>query len=195
MKSVVRLTADIHKGHRGILKFCRSTRPFVRIEDHDQAVRAAWIAAGIQKDDLTIVVGDFAHREADEKALRNYFDTLPGRKALVIGNHDGDATRRLPWEFQKDIAYLSIDSQRVVLCHYMMASFPGNTKDPGALQLFGHHHGRIKGNSRQCDVGVDVFGLAPVRLNVIKAHLATLPPYSNPEGNEFGNDLDGGPTL
>ncbi|WP_051462848.1 hypothetical protein [Bradyrhizobium sp. URHA0013] len=84
-----------------------------------------------------------------------------------------------------DIAFTSIDSQRVVLCHFALRSWPGIRK--GALMLYGHHHGRLPGNHQSCDVGVDVFGPAPVRLNQIKAYLATLPRAVDPES---GDNLD-----
>ncbi|MGD5596738.1 hypothetical protein QUT21_22695, partial [Xanthomonas citri pv. citri] len=55
--------------------------------------------------------------------------------------------------------------------------------------LYGHSHGRLPGNSQSMDIGVDVFGWAPLRLNQIKAHLATLPPLVDPEaGDDFENN-------
>lgn len=189
MKPITRITADIHKGHGGILKYCASTRHFARIEDHDDAVLAAWKDAGIQKDDITIVVGDLAHGRIEEKPLRKFFDALPGKKILIKGNHDGPATLALPWVSVHDRLNASIDNQRVVLDHYALRSWEGIRK--GAIQLHGHHHGRLPGNSQQCDVGVDVFGFAPVRMAVIKHYLATLPPLVDPEGRDFSNDIEG----
>lgn len=185
------ITADIHKGHRGILKFCESTRPFRNIDEHDDFVLKSWREV-VRDGDTTIVVGDFAHRVADAKELRRFFLALPGKKVLVSGNHDAEATIGLPWESIHDILNVSIDSQRAVLCHYAMRSWEGIRK--GALNFYGHHHGRLPGNSQSCDVGVDVHGFVPQRMNQLKAYLRTLPPLVDPEGLNFGND-DGGLSL
>jgi calcineurin-like phosphoesterase family protein len=180
------LYADPHFFHGSMLKFSPETRPWKSVDEMTHALASAWRSTVRSQSDDVIVVGDFAHR-ADPDALRKLFDSLPGRKHLIIGNHDGPATRALPWESIRDIAYVSIDSQRVVLCHYPMLSWPGSRK--GALMLYGHHHGKIPGNSQSCDIGVDVMGPAPVRLNQIKAYMATLPPRQDPEsGDDLEND-------
>jgi calcineurin-like phosphoesterase family protein len=182
--------ADPHLFHESIIRMLPQTRPFfdaagrpdVRLMT--QTIAASWRKVVRPGDDV-IVVGDFAHR-ADPAELRKLFDSLPGRKHLVVGNHDGKDTLALPWESIRDIAHVSVDGQRVVICHYPMISWNGS-RNGKAIQLYGHHHGRLPGNQQSCDVGVDVFGFAPVRLNVIKAHMATLPPRVDPEG---GDDLE-----
>jgi calcineurin-like phosphoesterase family protein len=176
------LYADPHFFHEGILKHCRDTRPFANAREMNQALADAWHSTVRHGDDV-IVVGDFAHR-ADPAALRKLFDSLPGTKHLIVGNHD---TLALPWASIRDIAYMSIDGTRVVLCHYPMLSWPGSRK--GSLMLYGHHHGKIPGNQQSADIGVDVMGLAPIRLNTIKAYMSTLPPRVDPEaGDNFEND-------
>jgi calcineurin-like phosphoesterase family protein len=174
----VLITADTHFFHAGIAQHCPDTRPFRNASEMNDAIVAAWRAT-VHRDDDVWVVGDFSYRHPDAKALRRMFDALPGRKHLVIGNHDGEDTLALPWEQAVTRALTVIEGSRVVLDHYAMRTWPGMRK--GTLQLFGHSHGRMPGNSRSCDVGVDVFGFAPVRLNVVKAHLATLPPFEDPE--------------
>lgn len=58
--------------------------------------------------------------------------------------------------------------------------------------LYGHSHGRLPGNTQSCDIGVDVMGFAPVRLNTIKEHLATLPLMVEPEARNDIEDLGNG---
>lgn len=186
------ITADLHLFHEGILRFCPETRPFKNAAEMNDAIVESWRKA-VRRADTVIVVGDFAHRAAADVALRKLFLALPGDKILCRGNHDGPSTLALPWKSQHEILNASIDGSRVVFCHYALRSWEGIRK--GALQLYGHHHGRLPGNTQSMDVGVDVFGFAPQRLNVIKARLATLPPLVDPEGRSFGNDLDGGPSL
>jgi calcineurin-like phosphoesterase family protein len=150
------------------------------------ALANAWRSVVRPSDDV-IVVGDFAHR-ADPVELKKLFDSLPGRKHLVCGNHDDKHTRALGWESQHELWHVSVDGQRLALCHYPMVSWNGS-RNGKAIQLYGHHHGRIPGNQQSCDIGVDVMGWAPVRLATIKAYMATLPPRVDPEtGDEFEND-------
>lgn len=179
------LTADLHLFHDGIIGLCPNTRPFATASQMNDAIVASWRAV-VRPDDDVWVVGDFAHKWPDERALRRVFDALPGNKNLVVGNHDTADVQTLPWASVQDRALVFIDGQRVVMDHYAMRTWPGIRK--GAIQLYGHSHGRLPGNTMSCDVGVDCFGLAPVRMAVIKAHLATLEEFVDPE---VGPDLGG----
>ena len=187
MKSATWLIADTHFGHEGIIRMCNRSpfldsagRPDVRLMNETMA--AAWRSVVRPSDDV-IVLGDFAHRMPVDQ-LQKLFASLPGNKHLIIGNHDTkqSGTRDLPWASQRDVAYVSIDSQKCVLSHYAWRTWPGIRK--GALMLYGHSHGRLPGNQQSMDIGVDVMGWSPVRLNQIKARLAQLPPLMDPEGGD-----------
>ncbi|MCG2643775.1 MULTISPECIES: metallophosphoesterase [Bradyrhizobium] len=167
----------------GIIRMCN--RPFANGREMVEVMTEAYLSV-VRADDDVIFLGDFAHR-ADPRSLRKLFDSLPGRKHLVAGNHDDDVTKSLGWEWVKDIAFLTVESTKLVLCHYPMLSWPGSRK-PTTLQLYGHHHGKLTGNNQSCDIGVDVFGFAPVKLSQIKAHLAMLPARINPESEDFENN-------
>lgn len=181
MKKATWLIADPHFGHEGIIRMC--SRPFNDVREMNETMAGAWRRV-VKTDDDVIVLGDFAYRmPADE--LRKLFASLPGNKHIILGNHDDETTRSLPWVSQRDLAFASIDSQRVVLCHYALRTWPGIRK--GALMLYGHSHGRLPGNQQSMDIGVDVMGWSPVRLNQIKQRLAQLPPLVDPEG---GDELD-----
>jgi calcineurin-like phosphoesterase family protein len=183
------LISDSHFGHGGILKLCRETRPFSDVREMDQFMREIWNRT-VRPDDTVIHLGDFAHRYPVDK-LPALFASLNGHKHLIRGNHDDKHTQALPWASQHDIWHVSVDSQNLVLCHYAMRTWPKIRK--GALQLYGHSHGRLPGNVQSCDIGVDVFGFAPVRLNTIKAYLATQPLMPEPEArDEIENNGGGG---
>jgi calcineurin-like phosphoesterase family protein len=175
----------LHLFHDGIIGHCPDTRPFSTASQMNDAIVASWRAT-VQPNDDVWVVGDFAHRWPDERLLRRVFDALPGKKNLVVGNHDDATVQTLPWASVQDRVQTVIDGTRVVMDHYAMRVWPGQRK--GTVMLFGHSHGRLPGNTMSCDVGVDVFGLAPVRLAVVKAHLATLPEFEHPE---LSNDIGG----
>jgi|SRR5665213_1530249 len=175
------LYADPHFGHEGIIKMCG--RPFANAAEMNHAMASSWRSV-VRPDDTVIVVGDFAHRMKPED-LRKLFNSLPGRKHLVCGNHDDKHTRGLGWESQNDLWHVSVDGQNLVLCHYPLLTWAKIRR--GALHLYGHTHGRIPGNVQSADIGVDVMGWAPVRLAQIKEYMATLPLRVDPEvgGDDF----------
>ena len=169
----------------GIIRMCN--RPFANGREMTEALVESYRSV-VRADDDMICLGDFAHR-ADPKALRKIFDALPGRKFLVVGNHDDDFTKSLGWGWVRDIAYLTVEHTKLVLCHYPMLSWMGSRK-PTTLQLYGHTHGKLPGNQQSADIGVDALGFAPVRLSQIKAYMASLPPRVDPEdGQQL--DVDG----
>jgi calcineurin-like phosphoesterase family protein len=170
----------------GIIRMCN--RPFANGREMNEAMAASWRAM-VRRDDDVIVLGDFAHRaKKAEGELRKLFESLPGRKYLVAGNHDDEVTKSLGWEWVRDIAYVNVESTLIVACHYPMLSWKGSRK-PTTLMLYGHHHGKLPGNQQSCDVGVDVLGWAPLRLSQIKTHMSTLPARVDPELSE-APDID-----
>ena len=153
------------------MKLC--SRPFTDARGEpdvklmDEALEANWNAVVRPGTvDTVIHLGDFAHRAAADR-LPKLFSRLHGRKILIIGNHDGKETRALPWAEQHEILHTSLNSTAVTLCHWAMRTWPRQRK--GALMLFGHSHGRLPGNQQSMDIGVDVMGWSPVRLNQIQA--------------------------
>jgi calcineurin-like phosphoesterase family protein len=180
--------ADQHYFHEGIIRLC--ARPFDNARQMNDALRTAHNAV-VKNDDDVIFLGDFAHRAGDPNELRKLFDSLNGRKILVPGNHDGPATLGLPWaQPAKDILLCSAESTRLVLCHFALRVWPSMHKG-STLHLFGHSHGRLPGNDKSMDIGVDVMGWAPVTLKQIKQRLATLPPLVDPEGGDDLENIDG----
>lgn len=172
------LMSDTHFGHGAVIRTC--SRPFADVCEMDAVMLESWNAT-VRPEDTVIHLGDFAYRY-DVAKLPKLFGSLNGHKDLVKGNHDDAETLALPWESVRDIAYVSIDSQNVVLCHYSMRTWPGIRK--GALMLYGHSHGRLHGNVQSCDIGVDVLGFAPLRLNIIKSYLAKLPLMDDQEARD-----------
>jgi calcineurin-like phosphoesterase family protein len=181
----VYFTADTHFGHEKIIRYCK--RPFHSAAEMDECIYANW-ATHVRPTDTVYHLGDVAFGDRDEvfrtvQRLRS----LPGKKYLVPGNHDrrfhgmlSDAFEEvLPPIFETTEQLRSGGTQRLVLCHYPMMGWNGLYR--GAVQLYGHVHGRIPGNSMQMDVGVDVWDFAPVRLETVLKRLSALPDFINPE--------------
>jgi calcineurin-like phosphoesterase family protein len=109
------LISDTHFGHAGILRLCQETRKFSDVREMDGMMISNWNAT-VRPDDTVIHLGDFAYRYPADR-LPKLFASLNGHKHLIKGNHDDKHTLALGWESVRDIAYTSIDSQLVVLCH------------------------------------------------------------------------------
>ena len=162
-------TADTHFGHANIIKFCG--RPFKDVDEMDRTLIEVWNAV-VRPEDTVWHLGDFAFRSTKDPEA--YLRRLHGTKHLVVGNHDGEASRSAPsWGSVQDMAHVSIDGHRVTLCHYAMRVWPRSHH--GALHFYGHSHGNLPGDSQSCDVGMDCWGFCPVTLAQILPHLRGLP--------------------
>ena len=165
--------ADTHFGDDNVRRFFG--RPFRSTDEMDRAMIAGCSAIDPQ-DDLW-VVGDFAACETQELRARASFafESLPGRKHLIRGNHDCDwVCTSLGWESLHDLIEFEAEGRRLVLCHYPLVTWNG-VRD-GALQIFGHVHDRWPGAQGQVNVGVDLWQFKPVDLTQIEIAALTMPP-------------------
>ena len=182
-------TADLHLGHEAIIRL--AGRPFRSAAHMDAAlIENLWSCVGAE--DALWMVGDFAHgpRAKDLRWLEWTFAKLPGaEKHLVVGNHDPEETRMLPWTSVSHLAHVADPAVRrpLVLCHYPMMTWEGARK--GALHLFGHVHGGWAGARGAVNVGVDQWGYAPVRIEDAARRAATLPPHAHWGDVEHGAEL------
>ncbi|KQO68725.1 metallophosphoesterase [Methylobacterium sp. Leaf87] len=169
------LTADSHFGHKSVLSpRINNQRPFVSIEEHDEALVAAWNAV-VRPDDIVWHLGDFAHKCHLDYAA-GIFSRLKGRKHLVRGNHDDDLGERLAWAGPVvDVVTIQIQDpgmakpQKAWLSHYGHRVWPGLHR--GHLHFYGHSHGSLEAIPGSLDVGVDCWDWRPVTLDQILARL------------------------
>ena len=180
-------TADQHWGHFSIMRMCG--RPWSNVDDMNEALIAGWNAV-VKPGDTVWHVGDFAHR-CDAAKMRAIFSRLHGDKHFVPGNHDGSDTLALGWKSISPLAEVVVDKTRVIMCHYALRTWPGQRK--GAINLYGHSHGRLPGTSQSADVGVDVWGYVPVDLRQIRQRLVTQP-APEAEGDPEPEPTAGGTT-
>lgn len=146
--SEVFFTADLHFGHKSIIGY--TNRPVT-----DVAEMRAWIIdrwnTTVRPNDEVWVLGDFSFERPAEMA--DTFARLHGRKHLIVGNHDGDRVRRLPWMSVDKLKTWRSDGQRMVLCHYPLLTWANAHK--GVWHLHGHSHGNLQIGSTRLDVGWD----------------------------------------
>jgi len=156
-------TADTHFNDPRILRLDR--RPFADLAAHDRALEANWNAAVGPADEVWHL-GDFARGDASAKTA--LLERLNGRKHLILGNNDDEATAALTgWASVAPYREIEWEGRRVTLCHYALRTWRDMGR--GAIDLHGHSHGRLKPLTRQFDVGVDAFPFRPVALPEILA--------------------------
>jgi len=155
-------TSDTHFGHGGALGLYR--RPFASVAAMNEGLVERWNET-VGPDDVVWHLGDFAIRQRPT-VVADLLARLNGRKHLVAGNNDPQETRELEgWESVQSYLEMEVDRVSLVLCHYPFRSWRGMGK--GWVNLHGHSHGKLKPQSRQFDVGVDVWGFRPVMLDEI----------------------------
>jgi calcineurin-like phosphoesterase family protein len=161
---VIFFTSDTHFGHGGALGLYR--RPFASVAAMNEGLIERWNAT-VGSDDVVWHLGDFAIRQPAGVAAE-LLARLHGRKHLVTGNNDPEATTSLEaWKSVQPYVEVTVDGVSLVLCHYPFRSWHGMGK--GWINLHGHCHGRLKPQQRQFDVGVDVWDFHPISVREILA--------------------------
>ena len=149
--------ADTHFGHANIIKHCN--RPFESADEMDNTLIDNWNNV-VGKDDIVIVVGDFAFKGATHT---EYLAKLNGKIYLVRGNHDKSA-----YGFEKAVDMMKIKHKgnTIVLCHYPMCEWDGFFRN--TVHFYGHIH-NAKNNTNSLmesipnayNVGADILGFTP----------------------------------
>src|SRR5258707_15236022 len=123
-------TSDTHFGHGGALGIFG--RPFGSVAEMDEALIAGWNER-VRPGDEVWHLGDFAlNRSAS--AMAAILERLCGRKHLVSGNNDGEATRSLSgWASVVPYAELVLEDKSFILCHYPFRSWRDMAK--GSINL------------------------------------------------------------
>ena len=84
------LVSDTHFNHSKILEFTqggRSIRPFSNVDEMNQTMLDNW-ANTVKPQDTVIHLGDVLFGENKVDWLEANFAKLPGKKHLILGNHD-----------------------------------------------------------------------------------------------------------
>jgi calcineurin-like phosphoesterase family protein len=180
--------SDPHFFHENVILY--SKRPFEKSPAGVEEMNATIIRninERVGRGDTLYFGGDITF--AKEERIMPLLDQINCRNLhLIWGNHDADWLRNHPmWKSSsplKEIKDRTSDGTKynVVLCHYKMTVF--NRSHHGALQLYGHSHGSLPGNSQQLDIGVDCWDFKPVNLDEIVARMKTLPPFQNADHHE-----------
>lgn len=180
----VYFTSDTHFGH----PLVANLRGFDSTADHDLAIIDNLAEVIRRHDDQLWILGDLAlskWRDALDLLRR-----LPGRKHLIIGNHDQlfpglnrDSHKYFPeymdvFSSAQLIARRKVAGRSVFLSHFPYSA--DHTAQPrwevfrvpdgGDLLMHGHtHRAEVNESRREFHVGLDAWGLRPVPLDVVEA--------------------------
>lgn len=141
------LISDTHFFHKNIIKY--AGRP----DNHDRLMREAW------HDDIHL--GDIAFGKKEK--LEELAPKLPGRKYLVLGNHD---TRGKG--FYKNLGFKIVQPFMMLYRGYVVSfthePMYGYTRYPKALNVHGHIHEKNMDNPRYINACVEQTNYQPVQI-------------------------------
>lgn len=150
-------TADQHFGHENMIDY--ANRPFKRVGQMDHALIAKYREV-VKPEDTVYFLGDLTIRGPQYKANLEYIvDQLPGRKLLILGNHD----RHDPFTYVEvgfESVHTSLDIGEYILVHDpAIATVMDDRK-----WLCGHVHTVFKMAKKYTilNVGVDQWAFYPV---------------------------------
>lgn len=172
-------TSDTHFGHENIIRFCN--RPFRSAEEMNAELIRRWQET-VPEDGIVFHLGDFAN--GGSKFWNDILCALPGRKYLILGNHDMKYIRQgcmSHFEMVTQQMSIRVGDQAIVLNHNPFLCYGGSYRD--VWQLFGHVHSGPASHTGldhprlnmlfplQYDVGVDNNDYRPVSFAEVKANI------------------------
>jgi len=135
----------------------------VNLKSHNESLIKFWNKM-VSKGDEVYIAGDFAW-----KNHLHFLMALNGKKYIILGNHDKASQEVYKnfsgvYDFGMRKRFYGID---YTVCHYALRSWASSCH--GARHLYGHSHGRLPefDNMLCFDVGIDVWGYAPVPFEAI----------------------------
>lgn len=184
MKNIY-FTSDTHYGHSNIVKGTTKwegtvdrCRDFDTLEEHNETLIKS-INSLVKHDDVLYHLGDWSF--GGHENIKKFRDRLECREIhLVFGNHDQhiepinspyrelftSCSHKLELNLKIDCMKTNkFGKQLIFLSHYSHQVW--NKSHHGAIHLFGHSHGTLKGIGKSMDVGVDTNNLYPYHLDEI----------------------------
>ena len=169
---MIYLSSDWHLNHQK--DFVYAARGFNCVEEMNEALFAAYWQTVTNEDDMYFL-GDMIFG-VDVEPLARRISSLPGRKHLVIGNHDSDKKIEI-YKFAnafEEIQFgyrIKYNKSYFMLTHYPM--LVDNYTHDTIFNIHGHTHSTSTAGAlpNSFHVGVDAIGLAPISLDRIVSSL------------------------
>jgi calcineurin-like phosphoesterase family protein len=154
--------SDLHFFHNNIIRYCE--RPFDSVEQMNSAMLKNYYHA-IKDDDLVIFGGDVAFSDVDKtKAL---LQALPGKKVLVLGNHDFDTNKMTYRNYHAfDMVTMAFSYPLVTsagkICNVLVSHYPIDDKllPDNTINVHGHIHDNMT-SGRHVNISVEWMDYCP----------------------------------
>lgn len=158
MSNNIWITADIHRGHKNIIKFTRRGEFFDSIEEHDEAILEN-INKCVKPGDRLYIIGDVSFGNKNDAV--NWINRINTHmRFLVKGNHDQENKIKAYLENEcfvwvKDVCTIKAEEHRFFASHYSHRVWP--YEHHGTFHVYGHSHNSLPDDpcSRSMDVGLD----------------------------------------
>lgn len=167
--------SDTHFCHTKSIEF--GNRPFKDVADMNDGLIDNWNSV-VKNSDVIYHLGDFGFGNLEE--LRKIRYRLRGKIHLILGNHDfkNKIHRCTDWFTSvSDIKIVNVNKTPIILCHYSMRVW--NKSHYNSQHLFGHSHGKLEGQGKSFDVGVDCNSYRPISFEEVQQKMKTLPDNFN----------------
>ena len=165
------VTSDLHLYHKNIIKFC--SRPYPDIDAMNIGIINKYIDT-ISNHDTVLILGDITiKRSSHFKALLSrIMKKLPGKKHLVLGNHEYYSKKFYMEECKFLSVQKKIETKEFIFVHDPPPLIPENET---RFYIHGHKHNTTNILRKQkLDIGVDGNDFYPWSLQNIKRKIKTL---------------------
>ena len=161
------LWSDLHLGHAMTISVFN--RPYKTPDEMDNALFRAWRRV-VQPDDTVAVLGDVAIGGLSGRRLKQ-LRAAPGRKILVVGNHEFDGTFEGHLDgFDEVFSSVYVPGNpELLLTHVPLRDIP-----EGCVNVHGHRHAGAPPETRHIDVAVEQVEYRPRSLTAVRRLAASL---------------------
>lgn len=154
--------SDHHLCHKNIIAYAQ--RPFKSPEEF--ALAMIRNAQSVAPDDIVIFGGDVSFGDAQH--TKQWLSQIPGRKFLIIGNHEIDRKKKMRGiekygfeSFTDCLALKSSDDRLIYLTHYPLFSHDLSNE---TINIHGHIHEKIIPDPKFVNMCVEHTNYSPVKL-------------------------------
>ena len=161
------LWSDLHLGHAMTISVFG--RPYWTPEEMDDALFGAWRRV-VDPDDTVVTLGDVAIGGLSGRRLKR-FRAAPGRKVLVLGNHEFDGTVAGHVDGFDEV-YSTVyvpGTPELLLTHVPLRDVP-----EGCVNVHGHVHRWAPSGTRHINVVVEQTRYRPRSLTAVRRLAASL---------------------
>lgn len=154
--------SDLHLNHSNIIKY--ENRPFRDIEEMNDTLLNNWKKT-ITKHDTIINLGDVSFK-CSKEFMKNIISNMPGKKILVLGNHD--KARSVKW--WHDVGFDIVYPYPFILDDfYILSHEPIYINDNMPyVNIHGHTHSDISECKQKVNVCVENINYIPISFESIK---------------------------